>query len=262
MSRRALLRVSGRLLIFAAAAVLFPGCAQRPFIIADRRVCQTVDGTGKPAASSDQFTTHDKVVYVWFRYDRAKLAQAVKVKFKYTDPTGMEATEVIRTELKPGSGSATVQLKPLDDAGLVAGKYQAEITSDSDAAYGPALIFEVQGAAGPPGLPSVPGAPAPSGAPSAAPGGEVPGAGQPASPSPAPAMPSPSGTPSPGPGGAAPGVVQPASPPSPAPTTRASSGAPPAGPGAAVRGAGRPTGPHPAPVAPASSRAPSAGPGG
>jgi len=171
MSRRALLRASGRLLAFAAAVVLFSGCAQRPFVVADRRVCQTVDGEGKPGPPFSTFTTQDKAAYVWFRYDRAKAGLSVKVKFKYTDPTGTEATEEIRTELKPGSGSAAVQLKPFDSAGLVAGRYQAEITNDADVAYGPPLPFEVQGTGGPPGLPSAPAAPAPSGAPSAVPGG-------------------------------------------------------------------------------------------
>jgi hypothetical protein len=161
MSRRALLRSSPRLLAFAAAVVLFSGCAERPFTIVDRRVCQTVDGTGKPGASFDRFTTQDKVAYIWFSYDRAKAGQVVKVKFKYIDPTGTEAAEEIRTELRPGSGTATAQLRPFGGLGLVAGKYQAEITSDSDVAYGAPLTFEVQRAAEPPRLPAAPGAPTP-----------------------------------------------------------------------------------------------------
>jgi hypothetical protein len=162
MKRRAQLRRCGALSAFIVALAVLSGCAQRPFAILDRRVCSSVDAAGKAGPPATKLTPQDKAVYVWFRYVRAKPGQAVKVRFKYADRAGVKATEEVRTELKPGFGVATAQLKPPGSEGLVPGKYEAEITNDTDVAYGPPLTFEVQGGEEAPGTPAAsPGAPAP-----------------------------------------------------------------------------------------------------
>ncbi len=182
MKRRAQLRRCGVLSAFMMTLAVLSGCAQRPFAILDRRVCSSVDTAGKPGPEATKLTPQDKVVYVWFRYTGAKPGQAVKVKFKYTDRTGVKASEEVRTELKPGLDVAAAQLKPPGGEGLTPGKYEAEITNDSDVAYGPALTFEVQGGEEAPGTAAVgPGTPAVSpGLPAGGPGTPAAAPGRPA----------------------------------------------------------------------------------
>ena len=143
----------------AAAAIAMAGCGQKPFVIADRRVCQTVDATGKPGPEVTKLSVRDRTVYIWFSYLRARPGQAVKVKVTYTDAGGAEASDEVRDELKAGSGSSAAQFTGLNGGPLVPGKYQAEITNESGAAYGGALTFEVTGPS------TATGSPAPVGQP-------------------------------------------------------------------------------------------------
>jgi hypothetical protein len=159
MTRRARPRLWGGLAAVVALATIC-GCSQRPFTITDRRVCQTVDGAGKPGPAVTEFAAGDKLASVWFSYAGAKAGQTVKVKFKYTDVSGVTANDEVQRELKPGVGSASVELQT-PNQGLAPGKYEAQITNDADVAYGPPLTFEVTTTAGAPHIPSVPGAPAP-----------------------------------------------------------------------------------------------------